>query len=92
MKTSFRYPLNLFLLALSFFSRLPVAKNIQYRQSKNAQVQSPFSVSRIGTYGTCALVLVLLSKFILLSALAEQGSLVVSLFIAYHCLGQWQSA
>jgi adenosylcobinamide-GDP ribazoletransferase len=39
--------------------------------------------SRIGTYGTCALVLALLSKFILLSALAEQGLLVVSLLLAY---------
>ena len=47
--------------------------------------------SLIGTYGTCALVLVLLSKFILLSALAEQGSLMVSLSIAYHRFGQWQS-
>jgi len=41
---------------------------------------------------TGALVLALLSKFILLSALAEQGSFMVRLFIAYRCFGQWQSA
>tara|TARA_R110000751_G_scaffold3930_3_gene18390 strand:- start:32770 stop:33489 length:720 start_codon:yes stop_codon:yes gene_type:complete len=39
--------------------------------------------SRIGTYGTCALVMALLSKFVLLSALAEQGLIVVSLLLAY---------
>lgn len=39
--------------------------------------------SRIGTYGTCALVMALLGKFILLSALAEQSVLVVSLLVAY---------
>ena len=39
--------------------------------------------SRIGTYGTCALVMALVSKFVLLSALAEQNLLVVSLLVAY---------
>jgi adenosylcobinamide-GDP ribazoletransferase len=39
--------------------------------------------SRIGTYGTCALVMALLCKFVLLSAIAEQNMLIVSLLIAY---------
>ena len=39
--------------------------------------------SRNGTYGTCALVMALLSKFVLLNALAEQDLLVVSLLLAY---------
>ena len=39
--------------------------------------------SHLGTYGMCALVMALLSKFVLLSALAELGSLTVSLLVAY---------
>lgn len=145
-----KYHLNLFLLALSFFTRLPMASNIQYSSSKMRRASRYFPLtgwliaailtliyhltvpligsapslclllvisllitgalhedgladtcdgfwggytkerkltimkdSRIGTYGTCALVLILLSKFVLLSALAEHGSVVLSLFIAY---------
>jgi adenosylcobinamide-GDP ribazoletransferase len=150
MNTFLKYQLNLFLLALSFFSRLPMAKHIEYSPSKMRRAVRYFPLvgwilatilvavysitqplvgsspalclliilsilmtgalhedgladtfdgffggytperklaimkdSRIGTYGTCALVMALLSKFILLSALAEQGWLVVGLFIAY---------
>lgn len=146
----FAYQLNLFLLALSFFSRLPMAKNIQYSPNKMRRAVRYFPLvgwglaailalvyaiavpligippslclllilsilmtgalhedgladtfdgffggytkerkltimkdSRIGTYGTCALVMVLLSKFVLLSALAEKKVLLVGLFIAY---------
>jgi adenosylcobinamide-GDP ribazoletransferase len=150
MQTWCRYQLNLFLLALSFFSRLPSSKNIQYSPSKMRRASRYFPLvgwllafiligvysvtqsligsspalclmiilsllmtgalhedgladtfdgffggdtkarklaimkdSRIGTFGTCALVVALLSKFILLSALAEQGWLVVSVLLAY---------
>jgi len=150
MPLCFKYQLNLFLLALSFFSRLPMAKNIQYSPSKMRRATRYFPLvgwllaailatvysitvaiigtapslclliilsllmtgalhedgladtfdgffggytterklaimkdSRIGTYGTCALVMALLSKFVLLSALAEQDRLMISLFIAY---------
>ena len=34
MQTWLKYHLNLFLLALSFFSRLPMAKNLEYSPSK----------------------------------------------------------
>jgi adenosylcobinamide-GDP ribazoletransferase len=150
MPTYFRYQLNLFLLALSFFSRLPMGKNVQYSPSKMRRANRYFPLvgwllalilaavycvtvpligtapslclliiisllmtgalhedgladtfdgffgghtkerklaimkdSNMGTYGVCTLVMVLLSKFVLLSALAEQGLLVVSLLIAY---------
>lgn len=150
MQTWLKYHLNLFLLALSFFSRLPMAKNIQYSPSKMRRASRYFPLvgwllaailavvysitvpligtapsiclliilsllmtgalhedgladtcdgvwgghtkerklaimkdSRIGTYGTCALVMALLTKFVLLSALAEQNMLILSLFIAY---------
>jgi adenosylcobinamide-GDP ribazoletransferase len=150
MKIWLNYQLNLFLLALSFFSRLPMAKNIQYSPSKMRRATRYFPLvgwllaailvavyvviqplvgsspalclliilsilmtgalhedgiadtfdgffggytqqhkltimkdSRIGTYGTCALVMTILSKFMLLSALANQGMLVISLFVAY---------
>ena len=150
MQTWLKYQLNLFLLALSFFSRLPMAKNIQYSPSKMGRSSRFFPLvgwllaailigmyvvvqplvgiapalclliilsmlmtgalhedgladtfdgffggytterkltimkdSPIGTYGTCALVMALFSKFILLSALAEQGLLIVSLLVAY---------
>jgi adenosylcobinamide-GDP ribazoletransferase len=150
MHTWLKYQLNLFLLALSFFSRLPMAKNIQYSPSKMRRASRYFPLvgwllaiiliaiyvvvqplvgitpalclliilsllmtgalhedgladtfdgffggftterkltimkdSRIGTYGTCALVMTLLSKFVLLSALAEQGLLAMSLLVAY---------
>ena len=150
MQTSFRYQLNLFCLALSFFTRLPVCKNVQYSPSKMRRANRYFPLvggllaviliavyvftqpligtsptlclliilsllltgaihedgladtfdgffgghttehklsimkdSSIGTYGTCALVMTLLSKFLLLSALAEQGLFVVSLLVAY---------
>ncbi len=39
--------------------------------------------SRIGTYGTCALVLVLLTKFVLLWELAKHQQLLLALFVAY---------
>jgi adenosylcobinamide-GDP ribazoletransferase len=145
-----KYQLNLFLLALSFFSRLPMVKNMHYSASKMRRATCYFPLvgwllaviliiiymfiqplvgisaalcllitlsllmtgalhedgladtfdgffggrtterklaimkdSGTGTYGTCALVMALLSKFILLSALAEQGLLVVSLLVAY---------
>lgn len=150
MSTWLTYQLNLFLLALSFFSRLPMLKKIQYSPSKMRRATRYFPLvgwllaailvaayvvtqpligtspalclliilsllmtgalhedgladtfdgffggytqerkltimkdSRIGTYGTCALIVALLSKFMLLSALAEQGSLMTSLLIAY---------
>ena len=150
MQTCFRYHLNLFLLALSFFSRLPMTKSLEYSPSKMRRARRYFPLvgwllaviliavygitqplvgiplalcllmivsllmtgalhedgladtfdgffggytqerkltimkdSRIGTYGTCALVMALLSKFLLLSALAEQGVLVMSLLVAY---------
>lgn len=149
-QTWLKYHLNLFVLALSFFSRLPMAKNVQYSPSKMRRASRYFPLvgwllaiilavtysiiapvigiapslcllimlsllltgalhedgladtfdgffggytqerklaimkdSRIGTYGTCALVIALLSKFVLLNALAEQGLLVVSLLLAY---------
>ena len=150
MQTWLKYHFNLFLLALSFFSRLPMAKNLEYSPSKMRRASRYFPLvgwllavililmyvviqpmvgisptlclliilsllmtgalhedgladtfdgffgghtierklaimkdSRIGTYGTCALVMALFSKFLLLSALAEQGLLVVSLLVAY---------
>lgn len=150
MQTWIKYQLNLFLLALSFFSRLPMPENMQYSPSKMRRASRYFPLvgwllaaflataywiamplvgiapavcllmilsllmtgalhedgladtfdgffggytserkltimkdSRIGTYGTCALVMALLSKFVLLSALAEQGLLIVSLCVAY---------
>jgi adenosylcobinamide-GDP ribazoletransferase len=150
VQTWLKYHLNLFLLALSFFSRLPMAKNIQYSPSKMRRASAFFPLvgwllalilsvvyifavplvgvaptlclliilsllmtgalhedgladtfdgffggyskerkltimkdSRIGTYGTCALVLALLSKFVLLSALAQQGWLISALLLAY---------
>lgn len=150
MFTWLKYQLNLFLLALSFFSRLPMAKNIQYSPNKMRRATRYFPLvgwvlaavlaviysitapvigttpslclliilsilltgalhedgladtfdgffggytkerklsimkdSRIGTYGTCALVMALLSKFVLLNALAEKQMFLVSLFIAY---------
>lgn len=150
MNKWFKYQLNLFALALSFFSRLPMAKHIQYSPSKMRRASGYFPLvgwllagmlvavywviaplvgtspaicvlmilsllltgalhedgladtfdgffggvtqerkltimkdSRIGTYGTCALVLALLSKFVLLKALGEQGVLGVSLLLAY---------
>ncbi len=39
--------------------------------------------SRIGTYGTCALVLALVTKFSLLWSLSEQGWLISALFVGY---------
>ncbi|WP_028292475.1 adenosylcobinamide-GDP ribazoletransferase [Oceanobacter kriegii] len=39
--------------------------------------------SRLGTYGTCALVLALLFKVVLLLQLAEQGLLILALIVAY---------
>jgi adenosylcobinamide-GDP ribazoletransferase len=150
MQKWFKYQLNLFCLALSFFSRLPMSKNIEYSPSKMRRASRYFPLvgwllaslliavywvvaplvgisaavclliilsllmtgalhedgladtfdgffggfttdrklaimkdSRIGTYGTCALVMALISKFVLLSALAEQGLLEVSLLLAY---------
>jgi len=150
MQTWLKYHFNLFLLALSFFSRLPMTKNIQYSPSKMRRSSRYFPLvgwvlaailaviysitapligtgpsiclllifsllmtgalhedgladtfdgffgghtkqrkltimkdSRIGTYGTCALVMALLSKFVLLSALAEQNMLILGLLIAY---------
>jgi adenosylcobinamide-GDP ribazoletransferase len=148
MPTYFRYQLNLFWLALSFFSRLPMSKNVLYSPSKMRRANSYFPLvgwllalilaavycvtfpligtapslcllisllmtgalhedgladtfdgffgghtkerkltimkdSHMGTFGTCAVVMALLGKFVLLSALAEQGLIVVSLFIAY---------
>jgi adenosylcobinamide-GDP ribazoletransferase len=150
MQRWLKYHLNLFLLALSFFSRLPMAKNIQYSPSKMRRASRYFPLvgwllaallitvywlmaplvgisaaiclliilsllmtgalhedgladtfdgffggftterklaimkdSRIGTYGTCALVMALISKFVLLSSVAEQGLLEVSLLLAY---------
>jgi adenosylcobinamide-GDP ribazoletransferase len=150
MQTCFKYQLNLFLLALSFFSRLPMSKKVKYSPSKMRKASRYFPLvgwllaailiaiymmiqplvgispalclliilsllmtgalhedgladtfdgffgghtkerklaimkdSRIGTYGICALVMAILSKFVLLSALAEQGLLVVSLLVAY---------
>jgi adenosylcobinamide-GDP ribazoletransferase len=150
MKKWLKYQINLFALALSFFSRLPMAKNIQYSPSKMRRASRYFPLvgwllalilsavymlavpligispslclliilsllmtgalhedgladtfdgffggftaerklaimkgSRIGTYGTCALVLALLCKFVLLNALAEQGMLIMSLLLAY---------
>ncbi|WP_293746153.1 adenosylcobinamide-GDP ribazoletransferase [uncultured Paraglaciecola sp.] len=150
MHTWLKYHLNLFCLALGFFSRLPMAKNIQYSPSKMRRATRYFPLvgwllasllsavywmiaplvgispaicllivlsllmtgalhedgladtfdgffggftqerklaimkdSRNGTYGTCALVMALLSKFVLLNALAEQDLLVVSLLLAY---------
>jgi adenosylcobinamide-GDP ribazoletransferase len=140
MQTWLKYQLNLFLLALSFFSRLPIVKNIQYSFSKMRRASRYFPLvgwllaviligvyvvtqplvgdsasiclliilgllmtgalhedgladtfevffggltqerkldimkdSCIGTYGTCALIMALLSKYVLFSALAEQG-------------------
>ncbi|MEP2653746.1 MAG: adenosylcobinamide-GDP ribazoletransferase [Paraglaciecola sp.] len=150
MQLWLKYQLNLFLLALSFFSRLPMAKNLKYSPSKMRRSSRYFPMvgwllasllillyhlvlpllgtapslcliiivsllltgalhedgladtcdgiwgghsterklaimkdSRIGTYGTCALVMALLSKFILLSALAGQQFLITSLLVAY---------
>jgi adenosylcobinamide-GDP ribazoletransferase len=150
MSTWLNYQLNLFLLALSFFSRLPMAKHIEYSPSKMRRAVRYFPLvgwllatilvavysvtqpligsspalclliilsllmtgalhedgladtfdgffggytqerkltimkdSRIGTYGACALVMALLSKFMLLSTLANQGMLVISLLVAY---------
>ena len=145
-----KYQLNLYLLALSFFSRLPMVTDIQYSPSKMHRANCYFPLvgwllalilvavycfalpflgiapslclmlivsllitgalhedgladtcdgiwgahspekklsiikdSRIGTYGTCALTMALLSKFVLLSALAENDMLIVSLLVAY---------
>ena len=150
MQKWLKYQLNLFCLALSFFSRLPMSKNIEYSPSKMRRASRYFPLvgwllaslliavywviaplvgisaavclliilsllmtgalhedgladtfdgffggfttdrklaimkdSRIGTYGTCALVMALISKFVLLSALAEQGLIEVSLLLAY---------
>lgn len=150
MQTWLKYQLNLFYLALSFFSRLPMPKNVQYSPNKMHRASRYFPLvgwllaailavvysvtapiigtaislclliilgllmtgalhedgladtfdgffgghtperklaimkdSSIGTYGMCALVMALLSKFVLLSALAEQNMLIIGLFIAY---------
>ncbi|MFT2090350.1 adenosylcobinamide-GDP ribazoletransferase [Paraglaciecola sp. 2405UD69-4] len=145
-----QYQLNLFLLALSFFSRLPMAKSIQYSPSKMRRSSRYFPMvgwllalmlsitywllvpylgsapslcfimvlsllstgalhedgladtcdgiwgghtterklaimkdSRIGTYGSCGLIMALLSKFTLLSSLAGHNILEIGLLIAY---------
>ncbi|MDU0355963.1 adenosylcobinamide-GDP ribazoletransferase [Paraglaciecola aquimarina] len=150
MKRYFYYQWNLMLLATSFFTRLPMATNIQYSPSKMKRASQYFAVvgwllacilvgfyaillpiigllpslcvllilsilltgalhedgladtcdgfwgghsaqqklaimkdSRIGTYGTCALVLVLLTKFVVWWQLAQQQQLVLALCIAY---------
>lgn len=150
MKKYLSYQLNLFLLALSFFSRLPMPQTLQYSPSKMRRASRYFPLvgwllalllttlyylaepligtqpsvcliliasllltgalhedgladtcdgfwggynkdkklaimkdSRIGTYGTCALILALLSKFVLLSALADNDLIWLGLFIAY---------
>ena len=144
------YHVNLFLLAVSFFSRLPVTSFVRYSPSKMRRASQYFPLvgwllagllsiafyllspvfglpvticvmlilsvlltgalhedgiadscdgiwggmstarkldimkdSRIGTYGTCALILVLLSKFVLWWQLAEHQVLVQSLLVAY---------
>lgn len=144
------YQYNLLLLALSFFTRLPLPQNIAYSPKKMHQGGQHIAVvggllalllsgfylllsphigsapslclvlilsllltgalhedgladtcdgfwgaadcarklnimkdSQLGTYGTCALLMILLSKFILLAALARQNQLVLSLCIAY---------
>jgi adenosylcobinamide-GDP ribazoletransferase len=149
-QTCFKCQLNLFLLALSFFSRLPMCKNVKYSPSRMRSASCYFPLvgwllatiliaiymmvqplvgispalclliilsllmtgalhedgladtfdgffggqtkerklaimkdSCIGTYGICALVMAILSKLVLLSALAEQGVLAVSLLVAY---------
>lgn len=145
-----KYQLNLFLLAASFFTRLPVTRYTQYSPSKMCRASQYFPLvgwliacilviefyllqpllgllpslclllissilltgalhedgladicdgiwggynrerkltimkdSRIGTYGTCALVLALLTKFVLWWQLAEQQQLILALCIAY---------
>ncbi|MDN4503080.1 adenosylcobinamide-GDP ribazoletransferase [Alteromonadaceae bacterium BrNp21-10] len=142
--------LNLFWLALSFFSRLPTPANLNYTPEKMHSAGTYFSLvgwllaiimvisyqllvpfigiqpsvciilvlnllltgafhqdgladmfdgffggyqreqkltimkdSRIGTYGSCALIMSLLLQFVLLSALAEQQQLLLALCISY---------
>lgn len=146
----FKYQFNLFLLATSFFTRLPMAKNVVYSPSKMRRASQYFPLvgwllalilvsfysliqpilgtpvslclllvlsvlltgalhedgladtcdgiwggqtrerklaitkdSRIGTYGSVALILALLSKFILLWELSQQGQLSIALLLAY---------
>ena len=150
MSRFFTYQLNLLLLAVSFFTRLPVPQGIDYSPQKLRQAGRHFALigwllagilsgfyllvtpyigtapsicllvilsllltgalhedgladtcdgfwgghtqarklsimkdSQIGTYGTCALITMLLTKTVLLYALAINGHLILALFIAY---------
>ncbi|MCF2949865.1 adenosylcobinamide-GDP ribazoletransferase [Paraglaciecola aquimarina] len=145
-----KYQFNLFLLATSFFTRLPVTEYCHYSPSKMRRASQFFPLvgwliagilvlefsilqpllgllpslclllissilltgalhedgladicdgiwggyslerklaimkdSRIGTYGTCGLVLALLTKFVLWWQLAQQASLILALVLAY---------